>query len=87
MVRLVEDGTRGTFNAVGPCWGRSFAEFLHGIRAVTTAETRFVWADTAQDTLEYHFSRPPERQAALRAGMKAEKEAELLAAWRESQGG
>lgn len=135
MVRLAEADTTGTFNAVGPAWGRSFAEFLHGIRAVTTAETRFVWADTdfllaqgvrpytdlpvwmparddnagfarfdlspeveagltfrplaetAADTLEYHFSRPPERQAALRAGMKEEREAEILAAWRASKGG
>jgi 2'-hydroxyisoflavone reductase len=38
-------------------------------------------AVTAQDTLEYHFSRPPERQAELRAGISAEREAEVLAAW------
>ncbi len=38
-------------------------------------------AVTAQDTLEYHFSRPLERQAELRAGISAEREAEVLAAW------
>jgi 2'-hydroxyisoflavone reductase len=38
-------------------------------------------AVTAQDTLEYHFSRPPERQAALRAGISDEREAEVLTAW------
>ena len=38
-------------------------------------------AVTARDTLEYHFSRPPERQASLRAGMTAQREAEVLAAW------
>jgi len=130
MIRLAEDGTTGTFNGIGPAWGRSFAELLYGIRAVTTAETRFTWVDTdflleqgvrpysdlpvwmpargdnagfarfdltpeveagltfrplavtAADTLEYHFSRPPERQAALRAGMSAEQEAEVLGKWR-----
>ncbi len=39
-------------------------------------------AVTARDTLEYHFSRSPERQANLRAGISAEREAEVLAAWR-----
>ena len=38
-------------------------------------------AVTASDTLEYHFSRPPERQSPLRAGISAEREAEVLAAW------
>lgn len=38
-------------------------------------------ADTAMATLEYHFSRPPERQAELRAGISAEREAEVLRAW------
>ena len=38
-------------------------------------------AVTARDTLEYHFSRAPERQARLRAGISAEREAEVLAAW------
>jgi 2'-hydroxyisoflavone reductase len=38
-------------------------------------------AVTARETLEYHFSRPPERQANLRAGISAEREAEVLAAW------
>ena len=41
-------------------------------------------ADTARDTLEFHFSRPPERQASLRAGATPEQEAEVLAAWRRS---
>lgn len=36
---------------------------------------------TAKDTLEYHKSRPLERQASLRNGITAEREAELLTAW------
>ena len=38
-------------------------------------------AVTASDTLDYHFSRPPERQAPLRSGISIEREAEVLAAW------
>jgi 2'-hydroxyisoflavone reductase len=44
-------------------------------------------ADTARATLEWHRSRPPERQAELRAGLAAEREAEVLAAWANRDGG
>ena len=42
-------------------------------------------AVTAQETLDFHFSRSPERQADLRAGISAEREAEVLAAWHARQ--
>lgn len=38
-------------------------------------------ADTAAATLEYHYSRPLERQQAFRSGISAEREREVLAAW------
>jgi 2'-hydroxyisoflavone reductase len=38
-------------------------------------------AVTARDTLEFHYSRSPERQRNLRAGIDAEREQEVLAAW------
>ena len=38
--------------------------------------------ETVRDTLAYHKSRTEERQAALRAGLKPEKEAAVLAAWK-----
>jgi 2'-hydroxyisoflavone reductase len=38
-------------------------------------------AETARDTLDFHFSRPAERRTELRAGISAEREAEVLAAW------
>jgi 2'-hydroxyisoflavone reductase len=41
---------------------------------------------TARDTLAYHQSRPAERQQALRAGLKPEREAEVLAAWHAASG-
>ena len=40
-------------------------------------------AVTARDTLDFHLSRPPERRAALGAGISREREAEVLAAWHE----
>lgn len=46
MIRLAENDTPGTFNAVGPFIPRPFDELLYGIRAVTTAETSFTWVDT-----------------------------------------
>lgn len=42
-------------------------------------------ADTASATLEYHFSRSEERQAAFRAGVGAEREREVLGMWRAFQ--
>ncbi len=38
-------------------------------------------AETAADTLEYHFSRPLERREDLRAGLSPDREAEVLQAW------
>ncbi len=38
-------------------------------------------ADTARATLAWHRTRPEERQSALRAGITAEREGELLVAW------
>lgn len=38
-------------------------------------------ADTARATLDYYHQQPPERQAALKAGLAPEKELETLAAW------
>jgi 2'-hydroxyisoflavone reductase len=40
-------------------------------------------ATTAADTLAFYNSLPAERTAALRAGLKPEREAELLRAWRQ----
>jgi 2'-hydroxyisoflavone reductase len=55
-VRLCENQTYGTFMAVGPQHGRSMAEFLYGIAAVTTAPLTWTWVP--QDFLEQHKIRP-----------------------------
>ena len=56
MIRLAEQETVGVYNAVGPRNPRSFAELLHGIKAVTTSEATFTWVDT--DFLAEHKVRP-----------------------------
>lgn len=134
MVRLAEQQATGVLNAVGPRTPRSFAELLHGIKAVTTSEATFTWVDTdflaqhrvrpyqempvwqparggregfarfdlsreialgltfrplavtAKDTIDYYHAQTPERQATLKAGITAEREAEVLAAWKGRKG-
>lgn len=129
MVRLGENDTPGTFNAVGPFIPRPFDELLYGIRAVTTAETSFTWVDTdwllerdvrpysdlpvwmpargrnlgfarfdltpeinagltfrslaqtTAETLAWWHAQPKERQT-LKTGLTADRERELLAAYR-----
>jgi 2'-hydroxyisoflavone reductase len=56
MIRLVEQGVAGVYNAVGPRNPRSFAELLHGIKAVTTSEATLTWVDA--DFLAEHRVRP-----------------------------
>ena len=131
-IRLVEQKSFGTFNAIGPASPLSMAEMLHGMRAVIPGSVpiSFTWvpvefleaqkvapwsdmpawipaqgeyagfgrrsnkraiaagltfrplADTVQATLEYHESRPADRKVKLRAGLTAEREAEVLKAWK-----
>jgi 2'-hydroxyisoflavone reductase len=47
IVRLLDRGTTGSFNAFGPASRLSIAEMLYGIRAVTTTAVRFTWVDTS----------------------------------------
>ncbi|MEZ4415737.1 MAG: NAD-dependent epimerase/dehydratase family protein [Gemmatimonadota bacterium] len=42
-VQIAEERIAGAFSAVGPVW--SWAETLHGIRAVTSADVSFTWVD------------------------------------------
>lgn len=128
IIRLVENGTYGDFNGVGPGSPLSMAEMLHGIRAITSSPVKINWvpisflrennvqpytdmpiwipgdpmsmvdnslavaagltfrplAEIAKDTLQWHQSRPDEKQAELRIGIKADREKEVLAAWKKS---
>jgi 2'-hydroxyisoflavone reductase len=44
-IRMVEQGTTGTFNATGPKSKLTMGEMLDGIKKATKAESRFTWAD------------------------------------------
>lgn len=50
-------------------------------KAVAKGLTFRPLADTAEATLAWYKARPAEQRAALRAGIKPEREAEVLAAW------
>lgn len=65
-----------------PIRGEEAAASLTGIRRSLAAGLRSRPLDeTVRDTFAWHGTRPAERQAALRSGLSAEREALLLAAW------
>jgi 2'-hydroxyisoflavone reductase len=130
MVRLIENKTGGTFNAVGPLAPLTMAEFVYGVRAAVTAPVSWVWVDdydfleanrlrfaipwilprgdqvgamrinheravaagltyrplaaTVRDTIDWWYSDAvtEERRQNARFAISAEREAEILAAWR-----
>jgi 2'-hydroxyisoflavone reductase len=55
-------------------------------RALAQGLTFRPLADTVQATLDWFRSQPAERQAQVRAGISAEREAEVLAAWKAATG-
>ena len=133
-IRLVEQGTTGTFNAAGPAAPMTMAEQLEQIRKAVSppADTRWVWVPTefltaqkvtpwgdmptwiprsdpdyagtqvsnararaagltfrpvgttAKDALDWFNAAPADAQARMLkgAGLPAEREREVLAAWR-----
>jgi 2'-hydroxyisoflavone reductase len=46
MIRMVEEGNSGTYNATGPLSRLSTAEMVHGIRAITSSAVAFTWVNT-----------------------------------------
>jgi 2'-hydroxyisoflavone reductase len=55
-VRLVEEGTTGIYNGVGPRSPMSIAGLLYGIRATVDNDISFTWVDA--DFLEQHEVMP-----------------------------
>jgi len=45
MIRLVEGGVGGTFNAVGPTRHQTMAEFVYGLGAITSVPLSWTWVD------------------------------------------
>jgi 2'-hydroxyisoflavone reductase len=130
-IRMVEQGTVGSFNAVGPKSKLAMGRMLDVIRKTTNSDARFTWvddkflteqkiideipiwtsthgpeigystmninkavsrgltfrplSDTVRDTLDWFRKQPTSRQLNMRAGITAEREAEVLAAWHASR--
>ncbi len=67
----------------GPMRGAEAGASLTGIaRSLAQGLRARPLAETVRDTLDWHRTRPAERRDALRSGLSAAREAELLAAWR-----
>ena len=45
VIRLIEQGTTGTYNATGPASPLTMAEFVYGIRATSSAPVSWTWVD------------------------------------------
>jgi 2'-hydroxyisoflavone reductase len=130
-IRMVEQGTVGSFNAVGPKSRLGTGPMLEDMKKTTKSNAQFTWvdtefltsqklvddipiwtpprgpeagysavsiskavskgltfrplSDTTRATLDWFKKQPPDRQAKLRAGIKPEREAEVLAAWHASR--
>ena len=133
-IRMVEQGDKGIYNAVGFKERLLMSQMLEQIKAATRADAQFTWvnvdflleqkihpwydmpvwvapkgpeggfsnlsnkkalakgitfrpvSDTAAATLEWFRKQPAARQAKLRSGISAEREGQILAAWRKRRG-
>jgi 2'-hydroxyisoflavone reductase len=56
MIRLVENGAQGIYNATGPASTLTMAEMVHGIRAVTNAELSWTWIDDFDFLAEHRLA-------------------------------
>lgn len=131
---LVENGTFGIFNAVGPNHGRPFDDFLKGLHKALGGSGAYTWVptdfllangvrpyadlpvwqvgtgptagfarfdlapeiaaglkvrpleDSARDTLEWFRKQQPDGPLSVKAGMKPDRETELLALWKNRRG-
>lgn len=130
-IRMVEQGTTGSLNAVGPKSKLTMGRMLDEIKKATNSDARFTWVDdnflssekiiddipiwtsphgpeigystmninkavskgltfrplydTIRATLDWFRKQPTSRQLKMRAGIKPEREAEVLAAWHASR--
>ena len=133
-IRMVEQGDKGIYNAVGFKERLLMSQMLEQIKEATKADAQFTWvnvdflleqkihpwydmpvwvapkgpeggfsnlsnkkalakgitfrpvSDTAAATLEWFRKQPAARQAKLRSGISAEREGQILAAWRKKRG-
>ena len=133
VIRMVEQGTVGIFNATGPNYKLAIGKMFDEVKGATKSNATFTWADadflkaqnvrpwadmptwvpprgpsigfsqinvqkalskgltfrsiadTTRATLDWFHQQPAERQAKLRAGLTADRETAVLAAWHAQQ--
>lgn len=134
MIRMLENGETGIYNATGPAPELGVGDMLGGMKTALNSDAKFTWVnaefleeqkvspwsdmpvwvpprgeegglsrtsvkralekgltfrplpETARDTLAWFKSQPAEGQAKLKAGLTAEREAEVLAEWHKRAG-
>lgn len=57
IVSLVENGTGGTFNAVGPARPQTMEEFVYGVAAITSAPLSWTWIEDYEWLKQYPWRR------------------------------
>jgi 2'-hydroxyisoflavone reductase len=62
MVRLLEDGTTGTFNATGPARKQTLEEFVYGVAAITATELSWTWIEDYEWLKSYPYRTSPDGQ-------------------------
>lgn len=60
MVRLVEEGRGGTFNAVGPARAQTMAEFVYGVAATTSVPLSWTWIEDYEWLRSYPLRTAPD---------------------------
>lgn len=55
MIRLLENGTTGTFNATGPGRHQTLAEFVYGVAAITARDLSWTWIEDYDWLRSYPF--------------------------------
>jgi 2'-hydroxyisoflavone reductase len=63
MIALIENGTGGTFNAVGPARRQSIEEFVYGVAAVTSAPLTWTWIEDYDFLRSYALRTSPSGEA------------------------
>jgi 2'-hydroxyisoflavone reductase len=56
MIRLLELGTTGTFNATGPGFPLTMEEFIYGMRASTSSVVSFTWIEDYEFLQEHRLT-------------------------------
>jgi 2'-hydroxyisoflavone reductase len=60
MIRLLEDGTTGTFNATGPLRRQTLEEFVYGVAAITPVELSWTWIEDYDWLRSYPYRTRPD---------------------------